>query len=335
MNAGISQEIMRRGKLARFERLGDGIYAAVGAALKDPTTLPLDLAFVSDAWGHLPIVAKQKVLQVVRAAMTGQMDEVDDPVITSLLPDGPKAFPKDFLNGEIGPVHSVELPEEELVVRQLAGSGYVIESHFGFRIDVRNETEGMFIVYSHARGVRVVDVPEKMIYLFKAVKGYEGYLRTLWCDLYRAYGHECGDRAAAYSHAKSAFDTLGLPAPVENTTPAVAETGEVAQPRRKLVRGLRTPETAFYVPILQALDDLGGSSRAADVIKRVGEVMGRALSPTDKEPLQSCGIPRWENTSRFARNSMVRTGLLESDSPYGVWAISIKGLQHLRQFRAG
>jgi hypothetical protein len=336
INRDINQEIMHRGKLARFVRLGDGMYAAVTeAALKVPQTMPPDLAFVSEAWGYLPIAAKQKVLQIVRAALTGQTDEVDDPVIASVLPDGPQAFPKGFLNGDIGPVRTVELPEEEIAVRQLADGCYVVESHFGFRHDVRNETEGMFIVHAHARGARALDLPEEMIHLFKAVKGYEVYLRTLWRDLYRAYGRECGDRAAAYSHAKTAFDTLGLPVPVEVPPPAVAETYEPGERRRKLRRGLRTPETAFYLPILQALDGLGGSGRTADVVRRVGEIMGGVLSQDDREPLPSTGQPRWENTSQFARYSMVRNGLLKSDSSRGVWVVSEKGLEHLRRSQAG
>lgn len=337
VNRDINQEIMHRGKLARFVRLGDGMYAAVPQAqLKDPKTSPPDLAFVSDAWAHLPISAKQKVLQIVRAAMTGQADEVEDPVIASVLPDGPKIFPDEFLNGDIGAALTLNLPEEELAVRQVAGGGYVVESHFGFRRDVRNEPEGMFIVYAHARGARALDVPEEMIHLFKAVKGYQGYLRTLWRDLYRAYGRECGDRAAAYSHAKTAFDTLGLPVPDEARPPAmtVATAEPPGERRRKLKRGLRTPETAFYRPILLALNELGGSGRTADVVRRVGEVMADALGPDDREPLPSTGLPRWENTTQFARHSMVRSGFLKSGSPRGLWEISAKGLERLQRSRA-
>ena len=32
----------------------------------------------------------------------------------------------------------------------------------------------MFVVYAHACGARRVDVPEEMIQVFKAVKGYQG-----------------------------------------------------------------------------------------------------------------------------------------------------------------
>ena len=331
VNRDINQEIMHRGKLARFVRLGDGMYAAVpDSEKKDPKTMPPDLAFVSDAWNHLPIVAKQEVLRIVRGALTGQTGEVDDPVIASVLPNGPRAFPKDFLDGDIGS-HAIELPEEQVTFRQMADGTCVVESHFGFRLDVRNETEAMFIVHAHGRGARTLDLPEKMIHLFKAVTGYRGYLRDLWQDLYRAYGRECGDRAAAYSHAKTAFETLGLFPPDEAQPPPPADDDEPGERKTKLKRGLRTPETAFYTPILQALDELGGTARTVDVVKRVGEFMADVLSPDDRRPLPSTGLPRWENTTQFARYSMVRSGLLKPDSARGTWAISAKGIEHFQR----
>jgi len=209
----------------------------------------------------------------------------------------------------------------------------VVESHFGFRLDVRNETEGTFIVQAHGRGARTLDVPKKMIYLFKAVTGYRGYLRDLWQELYRAYGRECGDRIAAYSHAKTAFETLGLPLPDEAQPPPVTQGDEPGERRTKLKRGLRTPETAFYAPILQALDALGGTARTVDVVKRVGEFMADVLTPDDRRPLPSTGLPRWENTTQFARYSMVRSGLLKPNSPRGTWTISAKGIEHLQRTR--
>ncbi len=332
VNRDINQEITRRGKLARFVRLGEGMYAAVPEpALKDQSTVPADLAFVSGAWSQLPVAAKQEVLRIVRGALTGQTGEVDDPVIASALPQGPKTFPSDFLDGDISSGQTIDLPEEPLTFRQLADGSCVVESHFGFRIEVRNETEGMFIVHAHGRGARTLRLPEKMIHLFKAVTAYRGYLRDLWQDLYRAYGRECGDRAAAYSHVKTAFETLGLPPPDEAHAPTVAQSDEAGEKGTKLKRGLRTPETAFYLPILQALNELGGTARTTDVVRRVGECMADVLSPDDRQPLPSTGIVRWENTAQFARYSMVRRGLLKPDSPRGVWTMSTKGVEHLQR----
>ena len=75
VNRDINQEIMHRGKLARFVRLGDGMYAAVPESLlNDPKTTPPDLAFVSEAWSHLPVAAKQEVLQIVRGDVYKRQD---------------------------------------------------------------------------------------------------------------------------------------------------------------------------------------------------------------------------------------------------------------------
>jgi len=35
---------------------------------------------------------------------------------------------------------------------------------------------------AHGRGARSLDLPKKMIHLFKAVTAYKGYLRDLWLD---------------------------------------------------------------------------------------------------------------------------------------------------------
>jgi hypothetical protein len=160
----------------------------------------------------------------------------------------------------------------------------------------------MFIVHAHGRGARTLELPEKMIHLFKAVTGYRGYLRDLWQNLHRAYGRECGDRAAAYSHARTAFETLGLFPPDEAQPPAPAQDDEPGERKAKLKRGLRTPETAFYAPILQALDELGGTARTVDVVKR-SMVDGRILRPRELRPLYAPALVARTSrdwTGRFA-----------------------------------
>ena len=336
INRDINQEIAHRGRKARFVRLGDGMYAAApdhtAAPNESGMSLPSDVAYVADAWSRLPVEARQRVLLIVRAALSGKADELDDPVITVALPQGPKIFPRDFLSDEVGVVRHIKLPEEEIEVRRLPSGNHVVQSHFGFSYVVRNETEGRFIVYAHGRGVRDLALPEEMIHTFKAVKGYESYLRDLWEDLYRAYGRECGDRTAAYRHTQAAFELLGLPAPARDLAP-VKEGGQATRTRKR--RGIRTPETAFYMPILQALEEMGGSGKTAQVIKRVGEFMGSQLNAEDRATLQSSGMPRWDNTARFARHSMVRNSLLRADSPWGIWEISEKGRAYLEAHRSG
>ena len=94
----------------------------------------------------------------------------------------------------------------------------------------------------------------------------------------------------------------------------------------KLRKGQRTPESAYYQPILQVLKEMGGSGKVADLLERVLKIMKPALKSVDFEPLASGPEnPRWRNAAQWARNSMVRDGLLKADSPRGVWEISERG----------
>jgi hypothetical protein len=99
----------------------------------------------------------------------------------------------------------------------------------------------------------------------------------------------------------------------------------------RLRRGLRTREEAYYRPILEALESLGGSAPMTKVLDHVLQSMKGTLKDVDYEPLASDPeMPRWKNAAQWARNSMVKEGLLRSDSPRGVWAISEAGIRYLR-----
>ena len=94
----------------------------------------------------------------------------------------------------------------------------------------------------------------------------------------------------------------------------------------RLRRGLRTPEQDYVLPILKALEDLGGSAPLGDVLDRVGEMMRGTLRDVDYEPLASDpSLTRWRNAAQWARNTMAREGLLKSGSPRGIWEIAEAG----------
>ena len=96
--------------------------------------------------------------------------------------------------------------------------------------------------------------------------------------------------------------------------------------KRKLQRGLRTPEEVFKTPVLEALLHMGGSANANDVLARVGNIMAGSLNDYDKQPLTSSpSSPRWRNTAQWARNALVKEGLMANDSPKGVWEITDAG----------
>ncbi len=114
------------------------------------------------------------------------------------------------------------------------------------------------------------------------------------------------------------------------------EDDEVTQIHRsdlgRLQRGQRTPEREYFIPILQTLEELGGSAQLGKVLDRVHELMNDVLRDVDFQPLASDpALPRWRNAAQWARNSMCRDGLLKNDSPRGVWEISESGRRYLME----
>jgi len=145
-----------------------------------------------------------------------------------------------------------------------------------------------------------------------------------------------------YDRAKEALERAGVLTSFRDkisamqgewqTLAAVAEQQEDEETKAerrnlgRLRKGLRTPEAEYWVPILSVLVDSGGAAKAAEVLERVGKVMKPRLKPVDFEPLASGpDNPRWRNAAQWARNSMVKQGLLKADSARGVWEISEAG----------
>ena len=86
-----------------------------------------------------------------------------------------------------------------------------------------------------------------------------------------------------------------------------------------------------YRPILKVLEERGGRGKVAEVLERVGEIMKPILKDVDYDPLASGpDTPRWRNAAQWARNSMVKEGLLNCASPRGIWEITAAGSQVLK-----
>jgi len=102
----------------------------------------------------------------------------------------------------------------------------------------------------------------------------------------------------------------------------------------RLRKGLRTPEAAYYMPILKALIELGGSAKMQAVLDKVHKAMKPILKDVDHEPLASDpDMPRWRNSAQWARNTMRQEGLLKDDSPHGTWEITPAGKDRVQQER--
>lgn len=112
--------------------------------------------------------------------------------------------------------------------------------------------------------------------------------------------------------------------------PAIAPNLKLAnrtgQSAGRLPRGARTSEDAYYEPILLALVDLGGSAPVSAVLENVGERMKGVLKDVDYEHLRSDSRePRWRNTAKWARQTLIDRHLLKSSRQYGTWEISEPG----------
>jgi hypothetical protein len=104
-----------------------------------------------------------------------------------------------------------------------------------------------------------------------------------------------------------------------------------APTRRKRARkGSLLDESAYWIPILRALDEHGGRLAASEVIERVGELVDDQLKPMDREKLETGGV-RWHTRVQFARLRMKEQGFLNQDSPRGLWEISELGRKRLKE----
>ena len=99
----------------------------------------------------------------------------------------------------------------------------------------------------------------------------------------------------------------------------------------RLKKGLCTPRAAFLQPILKALNEMGGSARMSDVLTRVEQLMRGVLKKVDYEPLPADGMLRWSKSAQWERYSMVKEGLLKSNSPHGIWEITEAGCKALNK----
>jgi len=97
----------------------------------------------------------------------------------------------------------------------------------------------------------------------------------------------------------------------------------------KLKKGLRTPENAFRIPILQSLNELGGSALAKDVLQRVYQKMKEQLNEYDLLFLPFNSQKRWENTAQWCKYKLVKEGLISANSSRGIWEITEKGKEYL------
>jgi restriction system protein len=134
---------------------------------------------------------------------------------------------------------------------------------------------------------------------------------------------------------KNHIDTLtGLS---ENWEIILSGTPQQKRGRRRAKRthlspGLKTPNSAFRIPILKALVQLGGHGPSREVLDMVELEMKDQLKSVDRELLKDGRTLRWRNTAGWARMGMKDDGLLKPDSPRGIWEITDSGREYLQKY---
>ena len=111
----------------------------------------------------------------------------------------------------------------------------------------------------------------------------------------------------------------------------ISKTKGTKQIKRKIKKGIKTPQSQYRIPILQVLTELGGRGEVNEILEKVYEKMKDILNKVDLELLPSGTDYRWRNTAQWARNTMVNEGLLRNNSPHGIWEITEKGKNYLKE----
>jgi hypothetical protein len=104
--------------------------------------------------------------------------------------------------------------------------------------------------------------------------------------------------------------------------------------KRKLTKGLKTPESSYRRPILEALHELGGKASVNDVLEIVEKKMKTLLNEFDYQAVPT-GEMRWSNTAKWQRRNLVEEGLLKSrsQSPKGIWELTEKGIEEVTKVK--
>lgn len=131
--------------------------------------------------------------------------------LADLLGEDVKVFPAHFLDGE--PVNSkaIRLPDLPLRLEQDNAGAFMLRTDEGPFCQVRNPPEANFIIYAQMRGNERVALPVAMLALFKAVKAYENYVRSVQTKIVAKVMKKSGQHSIAEYEARKKVEEAGLP----------------------------------------------------------------------------------------------------------------------------
>lgn len=107
----------------------------------------------------------------------------------------------------------------------------------------------------------------------------------------------------------------------------------IKRKKKPLPRGVKIPQSAFRMPILEALVELGGSGPASELFAIVEKKMQGQLQDVDYELLTDGRTVRWRSSVSWERQTLKRESLIKSDTPRGIWEISDQGRSYLQDYQ--
>ncbi len=141
------------------------------------------------------------------------------------------------------------------------------------------------------------------------------------------------ERVAADGNERTGAIALASAPPQPRAPRRRRKGGKTRGGSQRAPKGSLLDERAYWTPILEALADApNGAAAARDVIAKVGVALDEQLTQLDREQVASGG-ERWQGRVQFARLRMKDAGLLETNSPRGVWQISNEGRSALEKAR--
>jgi hypothetical protein len=92
-----------------------------------------------------------------------------------------------------------------------------------------------------------------------------------------------------------------------------------------------TSSSAFRIPILQALENLGGSGRRKEVFGELEIIMADQLNENDRKILPANRyLTRWQKNAMHTRTKLLNEDYISADPKQGIWMITEKGKEYLK-----
>jgi hypothetical protein len=107
----------------------------------------------------------------------------------------------------------------------------------------------------------------------------------------------------------------------QKSSPASEQPGLKPYMREK--RGSKVPQKELRQPLLDTLNDLGGSAHVHEIRSALEKKIEHRLGNGDYEKV-STGEARWWNAACWERANMVRDGLIAESSERGIWELTDK-----------